>query len=73
MDYSLSMEGVLKIKGISYIHAEAFVAGELKHRSIALIDKGNPVVAIATQGVLFEKIVSNIEEVIARGVRVIPM
>ena len=49
------MEGILKIKEISYIHAEAFAAGELKHGSIALIDKGTQVVAIANQSVLFEK------------------
>ena len=60
-----------KIKEISYVHAEAFAAGELKHGSIALIDKGTPVVAIATQGKLFEKMVSNMQEVRARGARVI--
>lgn len=71
VDYSLAMEGALKIKEISYVHAEAFAAGELKHGSIALIDKGTPVVALATQGVLFEKMVSNMQEVRARGARVI--
>ena len=71
VDYSLAMEGALKIKEISYVHAEAFAAGELKHGSIALIDKGTPVVAIATQGKLFEKMVSNMQEVRARGARVI--
>ena len=65
------MEGALKIKEISYVHAEAFAAGELKHGSIALIDKGTPVVAIATQGKLFEKMVSNMQEVKARGAKVI--
>lgn len=48
VDYSLAMEGTLKIKEISYVHAEAFAVGELKHGSIALIDKGTPVVSIAT-------------------------
>ena len=71
VDYSLAMEGALKIKEISYVHAEAFAAGELKHGSIALIDKGTPVVAIATQDKLFEKMVSNMQEVRARGARVI--
>ena len=65
------MEGALKIKEISYVHAEAFAAGELKHGSIALIENGTPVVAIATQGNLFEKMVSNMQEVKARGARVI--
>ena len=65
------MEGTLKIKEISYVHAEAFAADELKHGSIALIDNGIPVVAIATQGGLFEKMVSNMQEVRARGVKVI--
>ena len=65
------MEGALKIKEISYIHAEAFAAGELKHGTIALIEKGTPVIAIATQEELFEKMVSNMEEVRARGAYVI--
>ncbi|MGL5348560.1 MAG: glutamine--fructose-6-phosphate transaminase (isomerizing) [Peptostreptococcaceae bacterium] len=71
LDYNLAMEGALKIKEISYIHAEAFAAGELKHGTIALIEKGTPVVAIATQEALFEKMVSNMEEVKARGAYVI--
>ena len=71
VDYSLAMEGALKIKEISYVLAEAFAAGELKHGCIALIDKGTPVVAIATQGKLFEKMVSNMQEVKARGAKVI--
>lgn len=71
LDYNLAMEGALKIKEISYIHAEAFAAGELKHGTIALIEKGTPVIAIATQGELFEKMVSNMEEVRARGAYVI--
>lgn len=71
LDYNIAMEGALKIKEISYIHAEAFAAGELKHGTIALIEKGTPVVAIASQGELFEKMVSNMEEVRARGAYVI--
>ncbi len=71
LDYNLAMEGALKIKEISYIHAEAFAAGELKHGTIALIEKGTPVVAIATQEDLFEKMASNMEEVRARGAYVI--
>ena len=71
IDYSLAMEGSLKLKEISYIHAEAFAAGELKHGTIALIEKGTPVIAIATQEQLFEKMVSNMEEVRARGAYVV--
>ena len=55
LDYNLAMEGALKIKEISYIHAEAFAAGELKHGTIALIEEGTPVIAIATQEELFKK------------------
>ncbi|WP_099190318.1 glutamine--fructose-6-phosphate transaminase (isomerizing) [Tepidibacter mesophilus] len=71
LDYCLAMEGALKLKEISYIHAEAFPAGELKHGPIALIEEGTPVVAIATQDRLFEKMVSNMKEVKARGAYVI--
>ncbi|MDL5008758.1 glutamine--fructose-6-phosphate transaminase (isomerizing) [Clostridioides difficile] len=71
IDYSLAMEGSLKLKEISYIHAEAFASGELKHGTIALIEKGTPVIAIATQEKLFEKMVSNMEEVRARGAYVV--
>lgn len=71
IDYYLALEGSLKLKEISYIHAEAFAAGELKHGTIALIEEGTPVVAIATQENLFEKMVSNMEEVRARGANVI--
>lgn len=71
IDYSLAMEGSLKLKEISYIHAEAFAAGALKHGTIALIEKGTPVIAIATQEKLFEKMVSNMEEVRARGAYVV--
>ena len=71
IDYYLALEGSLKLKEISYIHAEAFAAGELKHGTIALIEEGTPVIAIATQEKLFEKMVSNMEEVRARGANVI--
>ena len=71
LDYNIAMEGALKIKEISYIHAEAFAAGELKHGTIALIEEGTPVIAIATQEELFEKMVSNMQEVKARGAYVI--
>ncbi len=67
LDYALSMEGSLKLKEISYIHSEAYAAGELKHGTISLITNGMPVVAIATQNALLEKTVSNIKEVKARG------
>lgn len=71
LDYYVAMEGSLKLKEISYIHSEALAAGELKHGTLALIDKGTPVVAIATQDRLFDKMLSNIKEVKARGAYVI--
>lgn len=71
LDYSIAIEASLKIKEISYVHAEAFAAGELKHGTIALIEKGVPVISILTQDDLFEKMVSNMEEVRARGAYVI--
>jgi glucosamine--fructose-6-phosphate aminotransferase (isomerizing) len=71
VDYSLAMEGALKIKEISYTHAEAFAAGELKHGTIALIEEGVPVIVLATQQRLFEKMLSNMQEVKARGANVI--
>lgn len=71
IDYSLAMEGSLKLKEISYIHAEAFAAGELKHGTIALIEDGTPVISIATQQSMFDKMVSNMEEVRARGAYVV--
>jgi len=64
-------EGALKLKEISYIHAEAYPAGEMKHGPIALIDERLPVVVLATQSPFYEKTVSNIQEVRARGGRVI--
>ena len=66
-DSALAMEGALKLKEISYIHAEAYAAGELKHGTIALIDKGTPVAAVCTNEALLEKSLSNVIEVWARG------
>ena len=71
LDYAFSLEGALKLKEISYIHAEAYAAGELKHGTIALISEGIPVIAIATQDKVFAKTISNIREVKARGALVI--
>ena len=71
MDYTLSLEGALKLKEISYVHAEAYAAGELKHGTIALITENVPVIALATQPAVYEKMVSNIREVKARGAYVI--
>lgn len=71
LDYALSMEGSLKLKEISYIHSEAYAAGELKHGPIALISDQTPVIAVATQTELLEKTISNIKEVKARGARVV--
>ncbi len=70
LDYALALEASLKLKEISYIHSEAYPAGELKHGTISLITDNVPVVAIATQEKLFEKIISNIKEVKARGAQV---
>ncbi|MCL6442168.1 MAG: glutamine--fructose-6-phosphate transaminase (isomerizing) [Alicyclobacillus sp.] len=66
-DYAVAMEGALKLKEISYIHAEAYAAGELKHGTLALITDDVPVIALATQMDLYEKTLSNIQEVAARG------
>ena len=71
MDYSLSLEASLKLKEISYIHSEAYAAGELKHGSISLIEDGTLVIALCTYRPLLEKMVSNIKEVKARGAKVI--
>ncbi len=71
LDYALSMEGSLKLKEISYIHSESYAAGELKHGTISLVTKEMPVIAIATQERLFDKTVSNIKEVKARGAQVV--
>ncbi|MFC1672691.1 glutamine--fructose-6-phosphate transaminase (isomerizing) [Pseudomonadota bacterium] len=70
-NYPIAMEGALKLKEISYIHAEGYAAGEMKHGPIALIDDGVPVIVIAPTDELFEKTASNMQEVIARGGRVI--
>lgn len=71
VNYPLALEGALKLKEISYLHAEGYAAGEMKHGPIALIDKNIPVVAIATESHVFEKTFSNIEEAKARGAEVI--
>ena len=67
LDYAMSLEGSLKLKEISYIHSDAYAAGELKHGTISLIEDGTLVVALATQKRLFEKMASNMKEVKARG------
>jgi len=69
--YPIALEGALKLKEISYIHAEGYAAGEMKHGPIALIDEGVPVIVIAPSDELFEKTASNMQEVLARGGRVI--
>ncbi len=71
LDYALSLEGSLKLKEISYIHSDAHAAGELKHGTISLITEDMPVIAVATQTALLEKMVSNIKEVITRGAKVL--
>lgn len=71
LDFSLAAEGALKLKEISYLHAEALPAGELKHGTLALIDQGVPVIVTGSQSSLIEKTVSNVQEVIARGGNVI--
>ena len=71
LDYAVSLEGSLKLKEITYIHSEAYTAGELKHGTLALIEEGVPVIALATQTSLYDKMVSNIEEVKARGAQVL--
>ncbi|MCL6548711.1 MAG: glutamine--fructose-6-phosphate transaminase (isomerizing) [Alicyclobacillus sp.] len=67
LDFPLALEGALKLKEISYIHAEAYAAGELKHGTLALVTEGVPVIALVTQTHLYEKTLSNIKEVKARG------
>jgi glucosamine--fructose-6-phosphate aminotransferase (isomerizing) len=69
--YPVALEGALKLKEISYIHAEGMPAAEMKHGPIALINEGMPVVFIATRGVQYDKVISNIEEVRARGGKII--
>ncbi|MCM3042098.1 glutamine--fructose-6-phosphate transaminase (isomerizing) [Paenibacillus motobuensis] len=73
LDYAVAMEGSLKLKEISYIHSEAYAAGELKHGTLALIEEGIPVIALATQESVLEKTVSNIKEVKARGADVLAL
>ena len=73
LDYALSLEGSLKLKEISYIHSEAYAAGELKHGTISLIEEGTPVIAAATYMPLFDKAMSNVVEVQARGARVLAL
>ena len=70
-DYPMALEGALKLKEISYIHAEGYAAGEMKHGPIALIDEDVPVIVIAPSGPLFEKTVSNMQEVRARGGKIV--
>ncbi|HEX9805465.1 MAG TPA: glutamine--fructose-6-phosphate transaminase (isomerizing) [Alteraurantiacibacter sp.] len=70
-DFPLALEGALKLKEISYIHAEGYAAGEMKHGPIALIDEAVPVIVIAPSGPLFEKTVSNMQEVRARGGKIV--
>ena len=67
IDYAISMEGSLKLKEISYIHSEAYAAGELKHGTISLIEEGTLVAAVLTQEDLYKKMISNMEEVRTRG------
>ena len=71
MDYTMSLEAALKLKEISYVHAEAYAAGELKHGTIALISENVPVIALATQEDVYAKVISNIREVKARGAYVV--
>ena len=71
IDYAVAMEGALKLKEISYIHAEAYAGGELKHGTLALIEEGVPVIALATQEDVYDKMISNIREVKAREAIVI--
>ena len=71
LDYAVALEGALKLKEISYIHAEAYAAGELKHGTLALIEEGVPVIVLATQSNIYDKTISNLQEVKTRGAIVI--
>jgi glucosamine--fructose-6-phosphate aminotransferase (isomerizing) len=71
INYPIALEGALKLKEISYIHAEGYPAGEMKHGPIALIDEQMPVVVLVSKGITFDKIMSNVEEVKARGGKII--
>ena len=73
VDYAIGMEGSLKLKEISYIHSEAYAAGELKHGTISLIEPGTLVVALASYTKLFEKTMSNVVEVKSRGASVLAL
>src|SRR5699024_3949046 len=73
VDYTLGLEGSLKLKEISYIHSEAYAAGELKHGTISLIEDGTLVVAVGTYGPLFDKALSNVVEVKSRGASVLAL
>ena len=70
-DYPLALEGALKLKEISYIHAEGYASGEMKHGPIALIDDAVPLIVIAPSGPLFDKTISNMHEAMARGAKVV--
>ena len=71
LDYAMGLEGSLKLKEISYIHSEAYASGELKHGTISLIEPGTLVIALGTYGELFDKAMSNVVEVKARGAEVL--
>ncbi|MGI9421823.1 MAG: SIS domain-containing protein, partial [Hyphomicrobiaceae bacterium] len=71
INFPLAMEGALKLKEISYIHAEGYAAGELKHGPIALIDENVPVIVVTPDDDLFDKTISNVQEVAARGGKII--
>ncbi|MBO5295140.1 MAG: SIS domain-containing protein, partial [Clostridia bacterium] len=71
IDYDMSQEAALKLKEISYVHCEAYTAGELKHGTISLIEEGTPVIAISTQAALYDKTEGNVREVQSRGAHVI--
>ena len=71
MGSAICYEGALKLKEISYLHAEAYAAGEMKHGPIALLDEGFPVIVVATQSPVYDKVISNIQESKARGAMVV--
>jgi glucosamine--fructose-6-phosphate aminotransferase (isomerizing) len=71
MNFPIALEGALKLKEISYIHAEGYAAGELKHGPIALIDKDMPILALAPRDNVYQKVISNVEEIKARQGRII--
>lgn len=71
LDYAVALEGSLKLKEISYIHSEAYAGGELKHGTIALVEKGTPIIALVTDEKLKDKMISNIREVVTRGAKVL--